>query len=568
MREADWARDRPGTVKSPGEGTMGGIRGRWIVMAAAALPALGVGCGMESEAGDDLASDYGAPDYRADASDSSLWESWAADADADAAAFDGWSDSAVEPEATEPPDSVPPEDATDAGEAEVYDICAEELTEPQVLYLSADDSNSQASAVIARHLIRRGALVPSWLVRTYEFLNYYDLRYDFPERGRVNVVPQLRADLDREGRLTMQIGVQGHEQTDETRRPMSLTLCLDTSGSRGGTPIELERELVRAIAASLRAGDVVSAVEWSSSRTVRLDSHHVTGPDDETLLALAAGLMPSGSTDLEGGLAMAYELADRNYRAGTLNRVVLVSDGQANTGITSEELIARHADDAESEGIYLVGVGTGEGYDDTLMDTVTDRGKGAYLFLDSAAEARRQFVDHFYANMELAVMDVRVELTLPPQLRMEEFHGEEISTVPEEVDPQHLAPNDAMVFHQYLHRCPGLADGDPIRVAAEYTDPATRERRVDAVDATVAGLLEGPGLQLFKGNAIVVYAEGLKDVYDLRRGGDPIGAQAECSAVLGEVRTAAELLDDPELDEIEELLTGYCGSLEARYDIW
>jgi Ca-activated chloride channel family protein len=442
------------------------------------------------------------------------------------------------------------------------------ITEPQVLYLSADDSNSQASATIARRLINGGSLVPSWLVRTYEFLNYYDIDYAYPERGRVNVVPQMRADLDLGGRTTMQIGVQGHEMTDETRRPMSITFALDTSGSMAGDPIDREREVVRAIASSLRAGDIVSAVEWDDTRAVRLDSHRVTGPDDPVLLNLAATLASGGSTDLEGGLALAYDLAVRNFRAGTLNRVVLVSDGQANTGIISEDLIARHSADAESEGIYLVGVGTGAGYNDTLMDTVTDRGKGAYVFIDTMAEARRQFVDHFYANMEIAVMNVRVELTLPPQLRMEEFHGEDISTDPEEVDPQHLAPNDAMVFHQYLQRCTGLADDDAIRVVAEYTDPVTRARRTDAVDTTVAMLLEGPGLQLFKGNAIVLYAQGLKDVYDLLRSEGLAAAQAECDSVRTQVTASADVLHDAELDEIVDLLTAYCGSLDGRHEPW
>ena len=165
-------------------------------------------------------------------------------------------------------------------------------------------------------------------------------------------------------------------------------------------------------------------------------------------------------------------------------------------------------------------------------------------------------------------MDVRVELTLPPQLRMEEFHGEEISTVPEEVDPQHLAPNDAMVFHQYLRRCAGLADEDPIRVVAEYTVPSTLERRSDAVDTTVGQLLAAPAMQLYKGNAIVVYAEGLKDVYDLMNAGDVVEAHAECARVRDEVRAASEMLLDQEVDEILDLITAYCTSLDTRREPW
>jgi Ca-activated chloride channel family protein len=462
------------------------------------------------------------------------------------------------------PDAVA--DAEDVPDAE-EDVCDEEILEPQVLYLSADDSNSQASPVIARRLIRQGNLVPSHLVRTYEFLNYYDIAYDSPERFRVNVVPQMKGDLDIDGRYTLQIGVQGHAMDDETRRPVVLTLVLDTSGSMAGTPIDLEREVVRAIAAGLRAGDRVSAVTWSTTRDVRLDSHVVVGPDDPALLALASSLASGGGTDLHGGLTHGYDLAVRNYRAGALNRVVLVSDGQANAGVTDERLIASHASEAEREGIYLVGVGCGSGFNDTLMDTVTDWGKGAYVFIDSADEAWRMFRDRFYANLEIAVTDVRVELTLPPQLRMEEFHGEEISTVPEEVDPQHLAPNDAMVFHQYLHRCPGLGDDEIVRTAADYTDPSTGERRREATEATVAALLEGPGAQLFKGNAIVVYAEALKDVYDLhRRSGDPSAATAACEAALATVRDAVRRVPDPELEEIASLLGAYCADFRTRAD--
>ena len=55
--------------------------------------------------------------------------------------------------------------------------------------MSADDSNSAASPAIARSLIRRGSLVPPRILRTYEFLNYYNVAYQPAERGSVRVVP-------------------------------------------------------------------------------------------------------------------------------------------------------------------------------------------------------------------------------------------------------------------------------------------------------------------------------------------------------------------------------------------
>ncbi len=70
----------------------------------------------------------------------------------------------------------------------------------------------------------------------------------------------------------LQIGVRSCDIAPAERRPVSLTLSLDTSGSMGGEPIARVRDTCRAIAGSLTAGDVISIVEWSNSQTVILDS--------------------------------------------------------------------------------------------------------------------------------------------------------------------------------------------------------------------------------------------------------------------------------------------------------
>jgi len=455
-----------------------------------------------------------------------------------------------------PPDVPPDRVEQDAAEEEVEpNVCDLPVDEPQILYLSADDSNSQASPVVARWMIEHGRSVPGYAVRTYEFLNYYNLEYEPPAQGRVSVTAQMAPDPEDEALYDLQIGVQGHLLEQADRRPLSVTFSLDTSGSMSGGPLERLKAVCLAIAGNLRAGDVVSMVRWNTVQAVLLDSHAVDGPNDSTLLGAINGLSSDGSTDLQSGLVAAYDLAARNYSADRLNRVVLISDGQANVGVTDEDLIAEHSDDEEREGIYLVGVGTGEGYNDTLMDAVTDAGKGAYVFIDTIEEAEKMFGERFLANLEIAVMDVQVQLTLPSVLRMEIFYGEEISTSPKEVEPQHLAPNDAMIFQQKLRSCGDLSDADVIGVVAAYLDPVTRERRSDSFEAPAPDILEAAGSQLLKGYAIVTYAEALKEIdgtYDTAEKGEIcLDAQAQVSA-------AAEALGDPELREIESLLATYC----------
>jgi Ca-activated chloride channel family protein len=171
----------------------------------------------------------------------------------------------------------------------------------------------------------------------------------------------------------------------------------------------------RAIVGSLKRNDVISIVTWNTQTAIPLDSRRVNGPNDSVALAACNGLVSDGGTDLDAGLRKGYELAYRNYIPGAINRLVLMSDGGANVGETNPALIAQKAGGADEEGVFLAGVGMGASYDDTLMNTVTDAGRGAYLFLDGPAAIERVLADdRFVANFDLAVKDVRLKLVLPP----------------------------------------------------------------------------------------------------------------------------------------------------------
>ncbi len=414
---------------------------------------------------------------------------------------------------------------------------------PLVLYLSSDDSNSMGSPALARELLSNG-VASNANIRTYEFLNYYRIDYPAPAYGALGIHPQMALG-DEEGTYDLQIGVRAFDPI-KPRRPMTLTLVLDTSGSMGGVPIARERAVVKAIAKSLAAGDIVNMVFWDTSNNVIMAGHQVTGPNDAKVLKAAEALSASGGTNLNGGLVAGYELATKHYGANRLNRLVLISDGGANAGIIEADLIAKNSADADKEGIYLVGVGTGPagGYHDTLMDTVTDAGRGAYVYIDDKAEAERMFVDRFDEVMEVAARSVQVELTLPWYFQMHVFNGEEYSENPAEVDPQHLAPGDAMVINQVLKPCSlSVVDkADTVSVVVSWQTPLTYLKKETSVSMSVGELLEGDQSQLIKGKAIVAYAEALKS-----------HSSADLSKAMAAV-TAAQPGGDPELSEIAKLI--------------
>lgn len=416
-------------------------------------------------------------------------------------------------------------------------------TKPVVLYLSPDDSNSMASPVHARERLNVGN--SPFSIRTYEFLNYYHIQYPAPLPGQLALFAESEP-AQTVGEYNLQLAVRSFDAT-KPRRPITVTFVLDTSGSMAGPGMEREVAAVKAIAKSLAPGDIVNVVTWNTDNQVLLTGHAVTGPNDAKLLQVANGLTASGGTDLHGGLVAGYQLAQANYGENRLNRLVLISDGGANVGVVDEDLIALHSEDADKEGIYLVGVGTGpaDGYNDMLMDVVTDKGRGAYVYLDTPGEANKMFVDRFDETMEVAARGVQIELTMPWYFTISKFSGEEFSTDPKEIEPQHLAPSDAVVLNQVLKACdPAVVNNaDPIKLRVTWQTPITYENKETLMETTLGDLLAAAKPTLPKGQAIVAYAEALKSQSPL-----------ELKDALAKIQAANTSGTDPELNEIATLI--------------
>lgn len=432
--------------------------------------------------------------------------------------------------------------------------CDDAVDADLTLYLSADDSNSQAAPVLARATIEDGG-APSGRQRLWEYLNYYTFDYTPADEGTVRVVAQARPGAEADT-YELLVAVVAPAVAPAERRPLNLTFSVDTSGSMAGHPLEMAQETMYAVAASLREGDVVSIVDWSSSPTVILRGELVDGPDDPELMAAIAGLRTGGSTNLAAGLQTAYDVAADHWSADRTNRVILVSDGGANTGPTDEDLIGSWAADSEGEGIYLIGVGASyaSSYDDALMDTVTDVGRGAYLFVDSPSEAVRQFSgDRFLANLEVAAKDVQLAMTLPAGWVVDRFDGEEISPDPDEVREQHLAPNDAMLYHMTLRDC-GADPTEPLSFAASWREPRAAVDHVDSATFDLATMLDAGGTQIDKAGAILAYARAFEEVWQ-KSGGERAAYLDDVYAIVQDAYRARP--DDAELAEVLDLLADF-----------
>jgi hypothetical protein len=419
-----------------------------------------------------------------------------------------------------------------------------------------------AGPALVRFLIRHGKRVTK-PVPTREFLGYYDLALEAPAGERLNVSVALRPlpDATDSGPFEVQILLDTADPAAPDRRPLNLTLSFDTSSRMQGTPIQRVKQGCVALASALEAGDVISLLGWDPAQGPQLDSHPVTGPDDPVLVGHCNGLSTHGDADLGPALEAAFALALANAAPGMTNRVILVSGGGQGASVEDAALIARMAAGEEGAEVRLTAAGVGSDatpdlYDDALLEVAAAAGRGAYFFVDSAAEAAIVFGERLPWSLEPAAENPRVELALPPTLWLLPEPAEEgIGDAGPGGSPV-LGYGGQAVLRRTLVSCdPGALDPEArFGLTVRYEDPAGGGTREIALETCLSALLGAEAAALTKGRAVAAWAEAVADVRGLD-GASAVERLDEARAIV--LEAIEELGEDPDLAEIDELIGQY-----------
>jgi Ca-activated chloride channel family protein len=271
-----------------------------------------------------------------------------------------------------------------------------------------------AAYTLARKYMNSGSLPPPEAVRTEEFVNFFDYDYSAPKRQTFEVYTTVARTPFTDGEL-LKIGVKGRRLGREEERPAVLTFVIDSSGSMD-TPdrLGLVKASLKKLVSSLAARDRVAIVQVDSR--ARLVLPHVDSSDTNRIFGILDTIQCSGSTHLEEGITLGYDVARKGFQAGSENRVLILSDGVANLGADSAEQILNRVEESRRQGITCSVFGFGIGtYDDVMLEELADKGDGVYRFIDSEEEAHRVFVDELAAAMQFIAKDVKIQVDFDPE---------------------------------------------------------------------------------------------------------------------------------------------------------
>ena len=226
------------------------------------------------------------------------------------------------------------------------------------------------------------------------------------------------------GKVYLQLSIVTPEVARPERRPMNLALVLDRSGSMAAEgKMENAKAAVRALIDQLRPDDYVSIVIYDDVVDVVRRSARVR--DKASLRRLVDEITPRGWTNLGGGLVEGFHQVETHAREDFVNRVVLLSDGLANRGITNLRRLKEIARGCRSEGITLTTIGVGWEFNENLMVGLSESGGGNYYFIESPRDLASVFRKEFDRLVELVAANVVVELSLEATVRVSDVIGYE-----------------------------------------------------------------------------------------------------------------------------------------------
>ncbi len=268
----------------------------------------------------------------------------------------------------------------------------------------------------ARYDLGRGRLPGRSEVRTEEFVNWFQADLDAPVQDALRLSAELAPTAvgTNGDRWLLRVGVRAKEVPPSERDPLDLVLVVDVSGSmNNGDRMGLVKRAVGQLVEQLDGRDTVAVVTFNAQASEVLPP--TSAAQRGLVRAAMEPLSPGGGTNAAVGLQLGYQVAARTLAPDRTSRVVLLSDGIANTGETDQVKILESVRAELDRGVHLNTIGVGlEQNGDAFLEQLADKGDGVCDYAQDDATLQRALVERFAGAFVPVADDVKIQVEFAP----------------------------------------------------------------------------------------------------------------------------------------------------------
>lgn len=224
------------------------------------------------------------------------------------------------------------------------------------------------------------------------------------------VRPALLQGLPTELKVLLQVKAPPRPK-DLPRMPINLAVVLDRSGSMSTeNKLEEAKRCALFVQDRLNQQDMLSLVSFESQ--VKIEATPGPARPHPTYVKAIENMEVAGMTSLFEGWETAVNQLRIHQENYPINRVILLSDGMANRGLTDPEDIKARCQLAASKQITTSTYGVGQDFDEYLMRTMAEAGGGQVRYGERASDLFEGFVEEL--DLLQALYASQLQLTLIP----------------------------------------------------------------------------------------------------------------------------------------------------------
>jgi len=229
-----------------------------------------------------------------------------------------------------------------------------------------------------------------------------------------------------DGTLGLNLTLQAEEiatSNSGEARNVDMVIVLDRSGSMKGRKINDARQAVLKLLSSLGANDRFALVTYSDGVQIASGLLNVTRKNQQLMESAVSRVRVGGGTNLGAGLQAGINLlrsSDRNTNAA---KVILISDGLANKGITDVQALSGISAVAVEKEFAVSTVGVGDEFNEYLMTAIADHGTGSYYYMENPAAFAEVFQKEFHDTRASIVNNLKILIPLKDGISLADAAG-------------------------------------------------------------------------------------------------------------------------------------------------
>ncbi|UCG11083.1 MAG: VWA domain-containing protein [Deltaproteobacteria bacterium] len=261
----------------------------------------------------------------------------------------------------------------------------------------------------------------------------------------------------------------------EAARQVDMVIVLDRSGSMRGAKIQAARGAALNLLSNLSPRDRFGLVTYSDTVRRHADLVTVTQASRKRLESIITGISTGGATNLGAGLREGINVLLTAPTNGNARKVILISDGLANRGITDPISLGNMASISVEKELAVSTVGVGTDFNENLMTRIADRGAGNYYYLANPSAFAEVFQKEFHHTRAAVATSVEVRIPVESGISVADASGYPIQI-----------KNKQAIIH------PGdLLSGQTRKLFLNLTLPTTEEQNFEITGINAHYLHEG-----------------------------------------------------------------------------